>query len=171
MLKEILQGRFMRHPLHPVLVHFPIGLWPTSFFLDLAYLGGGASTLAEVSYYCILIGLIGAALAIPTGLAEFIAIPWDTIPKRISLLHLILATTATALYLMNFLSRPEPGSEAPVLITTGQVLLSFLSLVILSVAGYLGGLLVYNYGIGFKPQLRGRGKEEEAASTPSHRAA
>jgi uncharacterized membrane protein len=48
----------------------------------------------------------------------------------------------------------------PTLVTRGQFFLSLLSVFLLSISGYLGGLLVYNYGIGYKPQLRDKPRDE-----------
>lgn len=169
MLKEILQGRKIHHPFHPMFVHLPIGLWVTSFILDITYLVRGQASLAITSYYCILIGFLCAILAIITGIAEFISISRGSHARRIAGTHMIIATLTTLLYLFNLISRYQLGKklagpaaeEIPTLITTGQFILSIFSIILLSMSSYLGGLLIYNYGIGFKPQLRSSETKKE----------
>lgn len=161
MIKEALQGRFMKHPLHPLVVHIPVGLWIASFISDIAFLIGGNPNFAIFSYYSLLIGLFGVALALPTGLAEFASIPRNTRPKQIATTHLVLNLVVSVLVLFNVLSRYNLEAGVPTLITRGQFVLSLVSIAILGVSGYLGGLLVYDHGIGFKPQLRGRHHEAD----------
>ena len=158
MLKEILQGRFMNHPLHPILIHIPVGLWIASLIFDLLQLATGSAALAAVSYYCIIGGLFGTLLAVPTGLAEYVEIPANTLPKRVATSHLVLNLIVAAVYLASFFWRRSLVGGAPTYVTGWQFFVNLLNVGLLSVSGYLGGLLVYNYGIGYKPQLRNRGK-------------
>ena len=46
MIKEFLQGRAFNHPIHPMLVHLPVGLWVTSLILDILYLVNANSSFA-----------------------------------------------------------------------------------------------------------------------------
>ncbi|MCM2277745.1 MAG: DUF2231 domain-containing protein [Oligoflexia bacterium] len=162
MIKEFLQGRFMKHPLHPLLVHIPVGLWVASFVSDIVYMANGSPNFAILSYFCILFGLIGAAIAVPAGMADYLSIPAETHPKRIATTHLMLNVIVTVLFLINFLSRRGLEEGVPGMITRGQFILTLFSIVLLGISGYLGGLLVYDHGIGFKPQLRGRERTEES---------
>jgi uncharacterized membrane protein len=146
----------MNHPLHPILVHLPVGLWTASFIFDIAYLFGANASLAAAAYYCMLVGLIAACLAIPTGLAEYIEIPQRTTAKRLAVGHLLLNLVVTALYVINLFARHAMFGAVPIAVSRGQLILSFFSLLILGVSGYLGGLLVYEHGVGFRPELRDR---------------
>ena len=50
-----------RHPIHPILVAFPIGLWVFSVVADLIYqLGWGRATWSDVAFYSIGGGIVGA---------------------------------------------------------------------------------------------------------------
>ena len=148
----------MKHPLHPLLVHLPVGLWVGSIVSDIVFMANGNPNYAIVSYYCIAIGIFGAVLAAIPGLAEYFAIPNDTQSKRIATTHMSLNIFITLLYVLNFFSRRSLESGAPSLVTGGEFILSIFSIILLGISGYLGGLLVYNYGVGFKPQLRDREK-------------
>jgi uncharacterized membrane protein len=155
MLKEFLQGRFMNHPLHPLLVHLPVGLWVASVVFDIAFMANHNPTVAAASFYCICIGLIGAFLALPTGFAEYLNIASKSTPKRLATAHMILNLAITGLFVINALSRYNINRGVPSLITGGQLTLSLLSILLLGVSGYLGGLLVFEFGIGYRPSERG----------------
>jgi len=161
MLKEILQGRFMKHPLHPIFVHVPIGLWMASLIFDIVNLIGGHPNFAVASYYCIALGILGVLLAAPTGLAEYIEIPSNTRPKRIAIWHLVLNISITAFYITNFFIRRSLEDGPPRLVTIPTFLMSSISIVLLGISGYLGGLLVYEFGIGFRPESRNEEKPDE----------
>jgi uncharacterized membrane protein len=160
MIKSILQGRFIDHPLHPILVHLPVGLWVASFIFDICFLASANGTFAQASWYCMLIGLIGAGLSAIAGLAEYIDIPRNSMPHRIATAHLVINLGVTAVYLGNLIWRHAAMGMVPTLVLKGQFFLSLFSVLALCVSGYLGGLLVYNYGIGFKPQLRDKPRED-----------
>jgi uncharacterized membrane protein len=160
MFKSILQGRFMNHPLHPMLVHLPIGLWVVSFIFDICFLSTANGAFAQASWYCMLIGLIGAGLAAVAGLADYVDIPRNSLPRRVATSHMVINLIVTGLFLINLIIRHKATGAVPTLVTRGQFFLSLFTILLFSVAGYLGGLLVYNYGIGFKPQLRDKSRDD-----------
>jgi uncharacterized membrane protein len=160
-LKSILQGRFMNHPLHPILTHFPIGFWVGSFLFDLMFFFTAKGLFAAASYYCILFGLVGAAFAVPAGYSDYLEIPANSVPKRVASVHLLLNAAITLFYIANIYSRFKIENAVPSLITRGQFILSIFSLLLLGISGYLGGTLIYSYGIGYKPQLRDRKPPEQ----------
>jgi uncharacterized membrane protein len=141
----------MGHPLHPIFVHLPVGLWLASLGCDLIFMISGNPVMAAVSYYCILFGLIGVAFALPTGVAEYASIPFGTEPKRIAKLHMSLNLFATLLYIVGFFNRHGLEDGIPSLVTRGEIVLSTFSMAIVAASGYLGGILVYKYGIGMRP--------------------
>jgi len=70
MLKAFLQGKPFGHPLHPALVHFPIGLFILSLMLDLtSYLLDASNSVVRASFYAMAFGIVGALLAAFAGLA------------------------------------------------------------------------------------------------------
>src|ERR1700759_2299570 len=62
------------HPLHPMLVAFPIGLLVTSFVFDLIARWRDVSSLAAAAWYCMIAGLVGAAIAAIPGIIDLFAI-------------------------------------------------------------------------------------------------
>lgn len=154
MLKELLQGRFLKHPLHPILVHLPVGLWIFSLVLDGIYFYAQDRTFAAASLYCMAGGLVGSLIAFPTGLAEYLDIPLKTLPRRIATFHFLLNGTLFFLYLFNFISRRVSLDQTSDFISPLQLSISILGVVLLAISGYLGGRLVFYYGVGYRPQDR-----------------
>ena len=91
MIKQILQGRFLRHPLHPMLVHLPVALWPLSLVSDILYMSTDDPFFARASFYLIGVGIVVALLAAATGAAELIDVPRRTLAMRIGRAHLASA--------------------------------------------------------------------------------
>ena len=90
MLKDLLEGKPFRHPLHPWLVHFPVGLFFLSLLLDLASLAFPAVPgLVRGAYYSILIGIIGALIAAIPGFVDYSDIRKDHPAKRVATAHMI----------------------------------------------------------------------------------
>jgi hypothetical protein len=67
-LIEFLQGNWLKHPLHPALVHIPTALWPAATVFDLLSRFSPENIFVQLAYYAILLGLVVALLAIPRAL-------------------------------------------------------------------------------------------------------
>src|SRR5437667_9812970 len=75
MLKDFLQGKWLGHPLHPALVHVPLGSFTAALLFDvLSRVGVGGNAMVQTSFYCIAVGVIVALLAAPAGLADWLDI-------------------------------------------------------------------------------------------------
>ncbi|HJR80371.1 MAG TPA: DUF2231 domain-containing protein [Anaerolineales bacterium] len=147
MLKAFLQGKPFGHPLHPALVHFPIGLFLLSLMLDLAsYLWNSSTTMVQGSFYAMSFGIVGALLAASAGLADWSDIRLDHPAKKTANIHMTLNLTATALFGINLVLRTGQLdlNTAPLV----PMLLSFVGVGIILVSGYLGGTMVYDDGVG-----------------------
>src|SRR5947199_9440498 len=93
-----------RHPVHPMLVPFAVGLWLFSFICDLAFvLGAGATHWATLSYYTMIAGVLGALVAAIPGLIDLISLKGA--PKTIALTHMTLNVTIVLLYAVNIGTR------------------------------------------------------------------
>ena len=103
MLKALLQGKPFRHPVHPALVHFPIGLFILSLILDIvSYMGVASNDLPRASRYAMGFGLAIGLLAALTGLLDRSDIRLDHPARKTSTIHMILNFTALALFGINF---------------------------------------------------------------------
>jgi uncharacterized membrane protein len=152
-IKQILQGNWLGHPLHPALVHVPTGLWPSALIFDIvsrASAGHADPAFAMLSFWAILAGLIVAILAMPTGLADW----WDIKPEKpahkLGLWHMGLNFAVFVLFAINLAMR----WNQPLLVSTAQLILSIIAVAILVVSGYVGGRMVFDQGIGVARQSR-----------------
>jgi len=130
-----------RHPIHPMLVPIPIGLWIFSLVCDLTFLlGSGASLWYTLAFYTMIGGLIGAVLAAIPGFVDMLSLTGPR--KRIALAHMTLNLTIVALYAVNIGMRIN-GPEN----FTASVILSGIAIALLAVSGWLGGHMVYVYRV------------------------
>ena len=60
-------ARIMDHPIHPMLIPFPIGLWVFSLAADVTYRVGGDPIWLTMAYWTMLGGTIGALVAAVPG--------------------------------------------------------------------------------------------------------
>jgi uncharacterized membrane protein len=136
------------HPIHPIIVHFPMALLIASVVFDLLALRWLTKSFREASLYTLIGGLLGAVLAIVTGsLAEDLVVKGGA-PKAVIERHETLAYASSALFAallaMKILIRSGRLRELPAL----SLAVGLVGLGLLSVAGYVGGSLVYEFGAG-----------------------
>ena len=79
--------KFLGHPVHPMLIVFPLGLLATAVIFDIIALLRWAPYLFDSAYWMIAAGLIGGVLSAIFGLADWLAIPAGTRAKNIGLWH------------------------------------------------------------------------------------
>jgi uncharacterized membrane protein len=132
------------HPVHPMLVVFPLGLLATAVIFDIIYLISGNSQWALVSYYMIGAGLVGGLAAAVFGWLDWFAIPGGTRAKRVGLWHGLLNVAVLTLFLLSWLLR-RGNAEVP---PTGAVVAGLAGAAITLIAAWLGGELVDRLGVG-----------------------
>jgi uncharacterized membrane protein len=99
------------------------------------------------SFACIVVGIVGAMLAAPTGLADFWDIKPDKPARKLGLIHMSLNIFVLLVFMANAELHWNDFRNAN-LVTPLQLGLTILGFFVLCVSGYLGGLMVYNQGIG-----------------------
>jgi uncharacterized membrane protein len=132
------------HPVHPMLVVFPIGLFVFSFICDLIYLGTENGLWRDIAYYSMAGGILGGLAAAVPGLIDFLGISDERV-RRIAALHMIINVSVIILYAVNLWIRSTPGTP------TLSIWLSGFSVALLAVSGWLGGEMVYVHGVGVGP--------------------
>jgi uncharacterized membrane protein len=131
------------HPIHPMLVTIPIGLWIFSLVADLMALRSGApQNWAMVAYYSMIGGIVGALAAALPGLVDLLSLKDNPIQKT-ALIHMTMNLTIVALYVVNAWLR-YTGTA----IGGTPLALSVLAVAMLAVSGWLGGKMVYLGGVG-----------------------
>ena len=163
MLKDFLEGKPLQHPIHPMLVHFPIGLFLLSFLLDLASLASSSvPNLVRGSFYAIAFGLAASLLAVPTGLVDWSGIKKEKPAWKIGLYHLALNVVVTALFAINLGLRLHDFRDASI-VATAPLTLSIWGTAILIVSAYVGGRMTYHYGISVARMSKDEWREIAAA--------
>jgi len=143
------------HPIHPALIPIPIGLWVFSFVADLIFLWRGNPIWADyIAFYTLLGGIIGAALAAVFGMIDRLGMTeTDAVPT--ANLHMVLNVVALLIFVASFYLRTASGMH----MTGGSFkvpfLLSLIGVILIGVSGYLGGELVFRYGVGVQARPEG----------------
>lgn len=148
MLKQLLRGKLLGHPIHGMLVHFPLALFPVGFLFDvLAYLKEDTS-LATVGFYAMGCGLAGAFAAAIFGGVDFLNLPDKKIIQKKAVIHAALNVSAVLVYAVLFAIRYKDFPQIS-LVGLAEILINALTLVIVLVSAHLGGDLVFRHQVGF----------------------
>jgi uncharacterized membrane protein len=131
--------RIANHPVHPMLIPLPIGLWIFSLVSDIIYFAGGGQAWAIASWYTMAGGIIGAIVAAVPGFLDYLAIERPEI-KKMALQHMVLNVTALVLFIINFFVR---GGT----VGGGTFILSIIGVLGIILSGWLGGHMVYVHGM------------------------
>ncbi|MGQ0811877.1 MAG: DUF2231 domain-containing protein [Nitrospiraceae bacterium] len=137
------------HPMHPMLVAVPIGLWIFSLVCDLIYsFGWGGVIWNTMALYSMMGGVLGALGAAVPGYLDFRSLI-DPRVVRVGKMHMLINLTVVGLYAVNIWLRmvSDPGAMIP-------LLLSILTVSLLGVSGWLGGELVFAHGVGVDTRER-----------------
>jgi len=142
------------HPIHPILVAFPIGLWIMAFFVDLIAVARDDAGLWAAGFYCVIAGCVGAFLAAIAGAWDWLTIvPPRSSAKATGLLHGSLNLLALILYIW-VAARLGDAAAKPDKVALWVM---GLGVAVLGVTGWMGGTLVYHYQIGVDHRYAGGG--------------
>ena len=134
----------MGHPIHPMLVNFPLGLLVTAAVFDIVHLVTGNGYWSGIAFWMIAAGIITGVLAAVIGTIDALAIPSDTRAKSISVLHGSGNALVLVLFVVSWILRFNVPGNPPV----AAYVLSFLGAALLGITGWLGGELTLRLGIG-----------------------
>lgn len=164
--------KVLGHPVHPMLITFPIGLLVTAVLFDIADAVGGPRFLGEVAYWNIVVGLIGGVLAAVAGFFDLLAIPAGTRAKRIGIVHALVNLSVILLFVGVWAVRmaaDERGAGG------GLLAIEVVALGGLALGAWFGGELVDRLGVGVDPDagldapssLRARRSEPSVRAEPA----
>jgi uncharacterized membrane protein len=148
------------HPIHAILVPLPIGLWVFSLASDVAYRSGAGPLFNNMAFWTMAGGLVGAVLAAVPGLVDLLSVT-DQRTRRVGIAHLTLNSTVVGLFLVNLWLRLRLPPERLL-----PFALSIIAVALLAISGWLGGVLVYELGMGVPSEreiaIRTRRKDHAA---------
>jgi uncharacterized membrane protein len=147
-----------KHPIHPILVSLPIGLWVFSVVADLVfYVGWGGAIWKDVAWYTLGGGIVGALLAAVPGFIDFLTIT-DARARQAGIVHLVSNIIALVFFGVSFWLRWIA------IVSVVPTALSIVGLAALGVAGWFGGELVFVHSMGVTPP-----EDNRAKGSTSHR--
>lgn len=147
------------HPIHPMLIAFPIAFLIAAFVCNAVGWAIESQTWWTVGAWLALAGIISALVAAVPGIIDYLyAIPPGSSANRRATLHMLVNTAAVILFVVAWVLRGS--AEAPPTLLT--LLLELVALVFLSSGGWLGGTLVYRNLIAVDHRYAGAGKWNEA---------
>ena len=135
-LKDVLHGTWLGHPLHPLLVAVPIGLWSGALLLDLT---GGEQGRAAARRL-VGAGVLTAAPTAASGWADWSELGIAKRPKRVGLVHGGANALTILLFAASWAARRGDGAGGRGLALAGASGLA--------VGGYLGGHLAFAEAVG-----------------------
>lgn len=139
--------RLFGHPVHAMLVHFPLALLGTSLLWDAIALLSGDVTFWAVSFWCVVAGLVGSVPAAVTGFADYAALEKDGSVEATATRHMMLMLAAVSAYVVSAIVRRGPSPPAGGLLVTALAL-EAIGALLLVWAAHHGGSLVFGLGVG-----------------------
>ncbi|MCO6431971.1 MAG: Rieske 2Fe-2S domain-containing protein [Deltaproteobacteria bacterium] len=147
------------HPLHPMLVGFPIAFFVAAPIFDIIgittqeYFWWRSAAVLNIA------GVIAALVAAAPGMIDYLTIvPPRSSAKKRATYHMIVNVTATVLFLVAWFLRPSPELGPP---GTGIVALQLAGIVLVTMGGWMGATLVYRNQIGVDHRYADAGKWDE----------
>ena len=130
-----------KHPLHPMFVGFPLGLWVFALVCDVVRAWSGNPVWGTVALYAVAGGIVGALLAAVPGLIDYLSID-EAEMKRIATWHMFLNLGAVIIFALNLWLRFHLAEDSKL-----PLLLSLCGAAIVAFGGWIGGEMVYVKGM------------------------
>src|SRR5689334_4734240 len=132
------------HPIHPMLVPFPIAFFTGSFLFDLCGALLGKEELWRVSYWLQIAGVLFSLITAVPGFIDFLyAVPPKSSGKKRAAIHGITNVVTMLVFFCIWLYRQTPEMNIWTVIAFDVA-----GVVLLSIAGWLGGTLTFRNLIG-----------------------
>ena len=158
------------HPVHPMLIVFPLGLLATSVVFDVLHSIFRRPVLAIVSFYMIVSGVVGGLFAAIFGLMDWLALPRNSRAKRIGAWHGVGNLVIVVLYAISAWLRGRNTNFMP---DRWAKLLSLTGSGLALITAWIGGELVYRLGVGVDPgaNVNAPSSLTEPTTSPSNKMA
>ena len=139
------------HPVHPMIIPFPLALWTTSFVADVMFYIWRNTSLLLISKFLLAAGCLGAVAAAIPGIIDWLSITNAEV-KRIANWHGRLNIVALIIFAMSLYLRMKAGAPWVNYSLKIPFLLSLVGVILICISGWLGGSLPFEHGVGVAPQ-------------------
>ena len=140
--------KIMGHPVHPMLVNFPIAFYVSTLIAFIIYSVSGDAFWFKVGIAANIAGIVMALTAAVFGFIDWsFGIPSGASAKDTGLKHMLLNVTALILFIV-CLTLNSGQWNAIVPVSKGAVILPLLGVISTVGAGYFGWTLVQNHHVG-----------------------
>jgi uncharacterized membrane protein len=140
--------KLLGHPVHPMLIIYPLGLLSMAVIFDILYLIFNNRLLPTASYYMIAAGILGGLLAAIFGFIDWLSLPNSSRAKNIGLWHGLGNVLIVGLFAVSWFLRSNNVDFIP---DNLALTLSFAGAALALVTAWIGGELVYRLGVGVDP--------------------
>jgi uncharacterized membrane protein len=130
------------HPLHTILIHFPLTFWFLVFPLEAFGWWKNSETLWRLAFLANAAGLIASLPVAATGLADLLPLPRDSKVFSKGIFHMLVMLSAASLFAIELFLRG--GADRPDGFQVyASLALSFIGTLVLAFGSWLGGELVF----------------------------
>jgi uncharacterized membrane protein len=137
--------KLLGHPIHPMLIVFPLGLLSVTVLFDALSLATGTVEFGRFGFYAMTVGIIGGLAAAIFGFWDWLGIRGGTRAKRIGAWHGIGNLAIVLLFAASWVIRVNDPSNAP---TGATLVIELVAIAMALVTAWLGGELVYRHRVG-----------------------
>jgi len=143
------KAQILGHPIHPMLVAFPVAFYTSTLIAFIVYAATGSVFWFHLANVANWAGVITAGAAALPGLIDWgTGIPAHTRPKNTGLKHAALNVTALVLFLINAITYSNRWNQLPGAGT--GIVLSAIGVLLTLPAGFLGWSLVQDHHVGVR---------------------
>jgi nitrite reductase/ring-hydroxylating ferredoxin subunit/uncharacterized membrane protein len=147
------------HPLHAMLVHFPIAFLTGAFLSDAAGLVLDLDTLWPVGWYLTAAGVVGGIAAAIPGVIDYLrTVPPRSSARRRATWHMLVNVGALLVFALAWFIRGAPGVPPD----PALVLIEGVGVALIAAGGWMGATLVFRNQIGVDHRYAGAGKWSES---------
>jgi uncharacterized membrane protein len=143
-LKEIVQGKPLGHPSHPMFIHFPVAFYVGALAFDVASRAGKFPEGPVAATWMLVGAAAGSVFAVITGLVDWWGMKPGSRTRHVTNRHILLQGLAAAFFqvtlLLRFADRNQPRAEL------SWIVLEAIGVLALTYGQYLGGFIVYRIG-------------------------
>jgi uncharacterized membrane protein len=151
------RARIGTHPIHPMLVVVPLGLWIAALAFDIVEVFTGIAVWRTLAFWNVVGGIVGALVAAVPGFVDYLTLTGRA--ARIGTWHMVLNLSAVVLFAVNAFVRTRVGLESK-----WPLVLSLIGVVGVLISGWLGGEMVYVERVGVEePGERREGRPRRVA--------